>query len=295
MNFHSEQNIVKSNIRTKTIEDRRPQSTGGSDDNNRRLIMVQVTQTEEEIKIIIELNRLITRKPDIVLLPYYLKFNNPPIFFERHLTHEIDEMASFCRIFKTEARIVLIKKDRGIWPEPFQKLSKEELMQKRLEIADQIVERNKERDQQAQIRYEQKRRTEIEKEVRRESAMRERIKQFEENACREALAVGVVRKETHTKQKSDTRTTTGSAVSSAIVTSIGGGSGKVGSRVSTPAVRPTAVAALRTAGKINVCFSPNFTSQTPKRESQEGVPNPFFMQPKTPQESNEKVEMDLPE
>jgi len=55
--------------------------------------MVQISQTEEDIKISIELNRLVTRKPDVVLLPQYLKFNNPPIFFERHLAQEIDEMA----------------------------------------------------------------------------------------------------------------------------------------------------------------------------------------------------------
>lgn len=61
--------------------------------------MVQISQTEDDIKISIELNRLVTRKPDVVLLPQYLKFNNPPIFFERHLVQEIDEMARLVIIY----------------------------------------------------------------------------------------------------------------------------------------------------------------------------------------------------
>ncbi|XP_014094478.3 dynein axonemal assembly factor 4 [Bactrocera oleae] len=225
--------------------------------------MVQVTQTEEDIKIIIELNRLITRKPDVILLPQYIKFNNPPIFFERHLVHEIDEVTSFCRIFKNEARIVLVKKQKGIWPEVFQKLSKDELKQKRLEISDLIVERNKERDKLVVERFEQKRRTEIDKEVKRETAMRERVKQFQENARREALMVGV-RKETHSKSQATPQMSTPSAtINNTNIT---------GQRIGTPVVRPWA--RMRSGGKINVSFS-KFTWSTPKRESQEGIPRPF--------------------
>ncbi|XP_061386783.1 dynein axonemal assembly factor 4-like [Musca vetustissima] len=222
--------------------------------------MVQITQTDEEIKITIELNRLITRKPDIVLLPTYLKFNNPPIFFERHLVQEIDEVASFCRIFKNEARIVLIKKAKGIWPEIFKKLSKEELLQKRLEVSDQVVQRNKERDEKALERYEIKRRNEIDREVRRETAMRERVKQFHEQACREAMTVAP--KETHMKTKQE---------------SYGNGStsARSNSRLGTP-IAPRSLPALRTTAKICVSFS-SFKYDTPKRESQEGVPRPFVV------------------
>lgn len=218
--------------------------------------MVQITQTEEEIKITIELNRLITRKPDIVLLPTYLKFNNPPIFFERHLVQEIDEVASFCRIFKNEARIVLIKKTKGIWPEIFKKLSKEELLQKRLEVSDQVVRRNKERDEKALERYEIKRRNEIDREVRRETAMRERVKQFHEQACRDDMTVAP--KETHMK-------TNGSSSARS-----------AGNRLGTP-IAPRSLPALRTAAKICVSFS-SFKYDTPKRESQEGVPRPFVVE-----------------
>ncbi|CAD7014477.1 uncharacterized protein LOC101453480 [Ceratitis capitata] len=253
--------------------------------------MVQVTQTEDDIKIIIELNRLIVRKPDVVLLPQYIKFNNPPIFFERHLVHEIDELSSFCRIFKNEARIVLVKKQKCIWPEVFQKLSKEELKQKRLEIADLIVERNKERDKQVVERFEQKRRTEIDKEVKRETAMRERVKQFQENARREALMVGV-RKETHAKSPTTSHISTPvppppMAINNTNVT---------GQRIGTPVVRPWA--SMRSGGKINVSFS-KFSWSTPKRESQEGVPRPFTMHDmnsgsgggEVPQESQEHCVM----
>ena len=226
--------------------------------------MVQVTQTEDEIKIVIELNRLITRKPDIVLLPTYLKFNNPPIFFERHLTHEIDEVASFCRMFKNEARIILIKKEKGIWAEIFQKLSKEELFKKRLEYSDQLITRNKERDEKALERYEQKRRTEITREVSRETAMRERVKQFEKEACREAIIVQP--KEKHIKTPRSELASTPLSISSRV------NSAKTSNRVGTPTVRP--MAALRNSGKINVNFS-GFQYSTPKRESQEGVPRPF--------------------
>ncbi|XP_013109808.1 dynein axonemal assembly factor 4 [Stomoxys calcitrans] len=223
--------------------------------------MVQITQTDEEIKIIIELNRLITRKPDIVLLPTYLKFNNPPIFFERHLTQEIDEMASFCRILKNEARIVLIKKEKGMWPEIFQKLSKEELFQKRLEVSDQIVLRNKERDEKALERYELKRRNEIDREVRRETVMRERVKQFHEQACREAMTVAP--KETHMKTKGD-------------LSSHGSSSARASSRVGTP-IAPRSMPALRSSARINVQFS-TFKFDTPKRESQEGIQRPFVVE-----------------
>lgn len=226
--------------------------------------MVQVTQTEEEIKIIIELNRLITRKPDIVLLPTYLKFNNPPIFFERHLTQEIDEDASFCRIFKNEARIILIKKEKGIWPDIFQKLSKEELFKKRLEYSDQLITRNKERDEKALERYEQKRRTEITREVSRETALRERVKQFQKEACREAIIVQ--QKTKHIKTPRSEVSTTPLSISSR------DNSSKALNRADTPTVRP--MVALRNSGKINVKFS-NFQYSTPKRESQEGVPRPF--------------------
>ncbi|XP_065356902.1 dynein axonemal assembly factor 4 [Calliphora vicina] len=252
--------------------------------------MVQVTQTEEEIKIIIELNRLITRKPDIVLLPTYLKFNNPPIFFERHLTQEIDEVASFCRIFKNEARIILIKKEKGIWPEIFQKLNKEELFQKRLEYSDQIISRNKERDEKALERYEQKRRTEITREVSRETALRERVKQFEKEACREAMIVQP--KETHVKATKPELVRNLAVTSSPRPPSLSSAratSAKGFNRLGTPIARP--MAALRSSGKINVNFS-SFQYATPKRESQEGLPRPFVVEsvPKTCNSRDDKAE-----
>ncbi|XP_016963311.1 dynein axonemal assembly factor 4 [Drosophila biarmipes] len=214
--------------------------------------MVQISQTEEDIKISIELNRLVTRKPDVVLLPQYLKFNNPPIFFERHLAHEIDEMASFCRIFKNEARIVLVKKEKGFWPEMFQKLDKEALLQKRLEIADLIVERNKKRDEKALERYENKRRAEIEKEIKRETAMRDRVKQFQENSVREALVVDV-RKEANATPKPDPLQYPPSSVAA--------------SRLATPLLRPP-MCSVRGSGKITVSFTTQHKRTTPKRESQ---------------------------
>ncbi|EDW76017.1 uncharacterized protein Dwil_GK15243 [Drosophila willistoni] len=227
--------------------------------------MVQVSQTEEDIKISIELNRLVTRKPDVVLLPQYLKFNNPPIFFERHLAGEIDEMASFCRIFKREARIVLVKKQKGIWPEIFQTLSKELLLQKRLEIADLIVERNKQRDEQALERYAIKRRNEIQKEVNREAAIKERVKQFQENACQEALMVGT-RKETHAKSKPESRSSPQP-------------SAPAPARLATPNVRPIMpMASVRGSGRISVCFSNQHKRETPKRESQEAMHLPFTVE-----------------
>ncbi|EDW02943.1 dynein axonemal assembly factor 4 [Drosophila grimshawi] len=237
--------------------------------------MVQISQTEEDIKISIELNRLVTRKPDVVLLPQYLKFNNPPIFFERHLAQEIDEMASFCRIFKHEARIVLIKKQPGIWPELFQKLNREALMQKRLEIADLIVERNKKRDEMALERYENKRRTEIEKEVKREGDMKDRVKKFQEASCQEALMVGV-RKETHAKPHSnsnnDIKSTNKQEKQQQSATDY---------RQATPVVRyqpPSAMSAVRGNGRINVSFSGQHKMETPKRESQAGIQMPFTIQ-----------------
>ncbi|XP_016978547.1 dynein axonemal assembly factor 4 [Drosophila rhopaloa] len=234
--------------------------------------MVQISQTEEDIKISIELNRLVTRKPDVVLLPQYLKFNNPPIFFERHLAQEIDEMASFCRIFKNEARIVLVKKEKGFWPEMFQKLDKEALQQKRLEIADLIVERNKKRDEKALERYENKRRAEIEKEIKRETAMRERVKQFQENSVRETLVVDV-RKETNAATKPDPLQYAPSSVAA--------------SRLATPLMRPP-MSSVRGSGRITVSFTSQHKRTTPKRESQAsmekayaaaGGPNPNVQSP----------------
>ncbi|XP_030561422.1 dynein assembly factor 4, axonemal [Drosophila novamexicana] len=232
--------------------------------------MVQISQTEEDIKISIELNRLVTRKPDVVLLPQYLKFNSPPIFFERHLAQEIDEMASFCRIFKHEARIVLVKKQPGIWPELFQKLDKEALMQKRLEIADLIVERNKKRDEMALERYENKRRAEITKEVKREGDMKDRVKKFQESSCQEALMVGV-RKETHAKPNNSTHSNNNSNKEQ-LATNM---------RQATPVVRyqpPLAMTAVRGNGRISVSFSSQHKMNTPKRESQEGIQMPFTIQ-----------------
>ncbi|KAH8249348.1 hypothetical protein KR032_008695 [Drosophila birchii] len=219
--------------------------------------MVQISQTEEDIKISIELNRLVTRKPDVVLLPQYLKFNNPPIFFERHLAQEIDEMASFCRIFKNEARIVLVKKEKGFWPEMFQKLDKEALMQKRLEIADLIVERNKKRDEKALERYENKRRAEIEKEIKRESAMRERVKQFQENSVREALVVDVRKEANSATPKIDQPSSVPAA-----------------SRLATPLMRPP-MSSVRGSGRISVSFSSQHKRSTPMRESQTTMDNAY--------------------
>ncbi|EDW63282.1 dynein axonemal assembly factor 4 [Drosophila virilis] len=234
--------------------------------------MVQISQTEEDIKISIELNRLVTRKPDVVLLPQYLKFNSPPIFFERHLAQEIDEMASFCRIFKHEARIVLVKKQAGIWPELFQKLDKEALMQKRLEIADLIVERNKKRDEMALERYENKRRAEITKEVKREGDMKDRVKKFQESSCQEALMVGV-RKETHAKPNNSTHSNNNNNNNrEQLATDM---------RQATPVVRyqpPLAMTAVRGNGRISVSFSSQHKMNTPKRESQEGIQMPFTIQ-----------------
>lgn len=239
---------------------------------NYSIKMVQITQSEEDIKISIELNRLVTRKPDVVLLPQYLKFNNPPIFFERHLTQEIDEMASFCRIFKHEARIVLIKKQQGIWPELFQKLSKEELLKKRLEIAEIIVERNKKRDELALERYEHKRRLEIEKEVKREGDMRDRVKKFQTRSVEEALMVGV-RKETHVKTQNAQNTNINNENKQS----------NAEFRQPTPVVRyqpPTAMNSVRSNGRISVSFSSEHKRDTPKRESQEGIQMPFTIHDK---------------
>ncbi|TDG47288.1 hypothetical protein AWZ03_006281 [Drosophila navojoa] len=249
---------------------------GNDNENGSSGKMVQISQTEEDIKISIELNRLVTRKPDVVLLPQYIKFNNPPIFFERHLAQEIDEMASYCRIFKHEARIVLVKKQLGIWPELFQKLDKEALMKKRLEIADLIVERNKKRDEMASERYEHKRRAEIEKEVKREGDMRDRVKKFQETSRHEALMVGV-RKETHVKPNSSLHGNN----------SADNGNNKqqpaVDVRQATPVVRyqpPLAMSAVRGNGRISVSFSSQHKMNTPKRESQEGVQMPFTIHDK---------------
>ncbi|KAL9926299.1 dynein axonemal assembly factor 4 [Glossina fuscipes fuscipes] len=234
--------------------------------------MVQVTQNDEEIKIIIEMNRLITRRPDVVLLPTYLKFNNPPIFFERHLAHEIDEVASYCRILKNEARIVLIKKRKGVWDEIFKKLSKEELFQKRLEISDIIVARNKERDERILERYDQKRRAEIEREVQRETAMRERVKKFQEQACHDVMTIAP--KETHVKPK--VVPVKMPPVPKPIPQSPQSQSIPVTNRP--PAATPArALPALRNNGKINVSFT-NFIYVTPKRESQEGKRRPFVVE-----------------
>lgn len=245
--------------------------------------MVQVTQTEDEIKITIELNRLIVRKPDIVLLPMYIKFNNPPIFFERHLSQEIDEVASFCRMFKHEARIILIKKQKGVWPEIFLKLSKEELFKKRLEYSELMIARNKERDEKALERYEQKRKAEITREVSRETAMRERVKQFEKEACRDAMMVQP--KQTHVK------TTKADELANSTLTSASRSSSRVSSgashnRLGTPMARP--LAAVRSCGRINISFS-SYQFATPKRESQAGQPRPFSVEslPKTSKEDLE--------
>ncbi|XP_033248589.1 uncharacterized protein LOC108161636 [Drosophila miranda] len=225
--------------------------------------MVQISQTEDDIKISIELNRLVTRKPDVVLLPQYLKFNNPPIFFERHLAQEIDEMASFCRIFKNEARIVLVKKEKGVWPEMFQKLDKEALLKKRLEIADLIVERNKQRDQQAMERYENKRRAEISKEIKRETEMRDRVKQFQDNARREALVVDV-RKETSTKSVSPPLHAPYQQQPAPTAAA----------RLSTPLTRPP-MTTVRGSGRISVSFTNEHKRVTPKRESQTDIQMAF--------------------
>uniref|UniRef100_A0A1A9W0S9 Dynein assembly factor 4, axonemal n=1 Tax=Glossina brevipalpis TaxID=37001 RepID=A0A1A9W0S9_9MUSC len=226
------------------------------------------------------MNRLITKRPDVVLLPTYLKFNNPPIFFERHLAHEIDEVASYCRILKNEARIVLIKKHKGVWPEIFKKLSKEELFQKRLEISDLIVARNKERDDRILERYEQKRRAEVEREVQRETAMRERVKKFQEQACNDVMTIAP--KETHIKPKM-ALTKLPLNTKSAPLPSQSQSQPEL-SLVNNRAVASTptrALPALRNSGKINVSFT-NFIYVTPKRESQEGKPRPFVVEDDLP-------------
>lgn len=243
---------------------------------------MQITQNEEEIRIVIQLNRLLARRPDIVLLPKYLKFNSPPIFFERHLTQEIDEDASFCRLLKNQARLVLIKKEKGIWSEMFQELSKEELQQKRIEMSDQLISRNKERDERAIERYDKKKRLEIEKEVTRETAMRNRFKEFQKQAVEDMLKAEeklfVERKEV----ENDAMTTKALRLSKERNQSASEDSSinpvrKVVTRSYLPA--QTVMPPLRSSGKINVCFS-NFAYVTPRRESQEGKPRPFLFEDK---------------
>lgn len=250
--------------------------------------MVRINQNEEEIRIVIELNRLVARRPDIVLLPTYLKFNCPPIFFERHLTQEIDEDASFCRILKNEARLVLIKKEKGIWPEMFLQLSKDELQQKRIEMSDRLISRNKERDEKAIERYDKKKRAEIEKEVSRETAMRDRAKQFQKEAVEEMMKseekLCAERKET-VQESSKTKAIQGRIQSAPPVGSSTTPIPRVATRSSLPAQAP--MVPLRSRGKINVCFS-NFAYVTPKRESQEGKPRPFLFEDK--EELKEKLE-----
>lgn len=258
--------------------------------------MVQVTQTEDEIRITIRLNCFSPQRPDIVLMPKYLKCNIPPIFYERHLTQEIDEVASYCRVLKTEARIVLIKKKKGIWPEIFQVFSKEELFKKRLEIADQIIARNKERDIRTLERYEQKRRLEVEREVQRETAMRERVREFQERACREIISA--TPKETDTDRK----------IESAFKTAPSAGQGNysfytpsqvkstakdaiiktVETTKSLASAQQHPIAPIRPRGTINVSFS-NFIYATPKRESQEGKPRPFVIEDNPTNNSSDTI------
>lgn len=215
--------------------------------------MVKVTQTEESIKIIIEINRLIKRKPDIVLFSDYVKFNNPPIFFERYLCHEIDEIKSFCRIYKSEAQLVLMKKIPGIWNEIFKTFSKEELMEKRKAVNERIINISQENDKEALERFERKKRSEIEREIQRETNEREKIKNIEIESVKETIKIDGTKKDgglLMDVSRSNERD-------------------KAERIVQMPKLIDMEPKQIRSTGKINIVFS-SFTRTTPKRESQEG-------------------------
>lgn len=215
--------------------------------------MVKVTQTEDSIKIVIEINRLIKRKPDIVLFADYIKFNNPPIFFERHLCHEIDEVKSFCRIYKSEAQLVLMKKVPGIWDEIFKTFSKEELMEKRKAVNERIISINQEKDKEALERFERKKRAEIEREIQRETNEREKIRSIEIESVKETIKIDGTKKDAgmlvDVPRNKDP--------------------GKEEKIVQMPKLIDMEPKQIRSTGKINIVFS-SFTRSTPKRESQDG-------------------------
>lgn len=226
--------------------------------------MVKVTQTEDSIKIVIEINRLIKRKPDIVLFQDYVKFNNPPIFFERYLCHEIDEMKSFCRIYKTEAQLFLVKKTPGIWDEMFRTFSKEELMEKRKAVNERIIATNQQRDKEAVERFERKKRAEIEREIQRETNEREKIKSAEIESIKETIKIDGTRKDTslvdNPKEKdNDFGLENAGNLEKNNLEEI----------VQMPKLIEMEPKQMRSTGKINIVFS-SFSKPTPKRESQEG-------------------------
>lgn len=214
--------------------------------------MVKVTQTEDFIKIVIEINRLIKRKPDIILFPDYVKFNNPPIFFERYLCHEIDEIKSFCRIYKSEAQLFLKKKVPGIWDDIFKTYSKEELMEKRRAVNERIININQEKDKEAVERFERKKRAEIEREIQRETNEREKIKTIEIESVKETIKIDGSKKD--------------GGLIDAPRNSEQGNEEKI---VQMPRLIDVEPKQIRSTGKINIVFS-SFERPTPKRESQEG-------------------------
>lgn len=215
--------------------------------------MVKVSQTEDSIKILIGINRLIKRKPDIVLFTDYVKFNNPPIFFERHLCHEIDEIKSFCRIYKSEAQLVLVKKEPGIWNEIFKTYSKEELMEKRKAVNERIIIINQAKDKEALERFERKKRAEIEREIQRETNEREKIRMIESESVKETIKIDGTKKD-------------GGLLIDALANNA---TGKTEQIVQMPKLIDLEPKQIRSTGKINIVFS-SFTKPTPKRESQEG-------------------------
>ncbi|XP_055381607.1 uncharacterized protein LOC129612110, partial [Condylostylus longicornis] len=152
--------------------------------------MVEICQTEDEIKIVIKLINIASHRPGIVLLKRYVKFNCPPTFFEAHLTDDIDEEKSTCKLFKREARIILKKVNKGLWEQIFEvPESKAAALEKRKAMVEQLQKKNVEIEEEAIKKYDIKKKAEIVREMKRESKLREKFEVANEQVLKNELGV----------------------------------------------------------------------------------------------------------
>lgn len=219
--------------------------------------MVTVSQTEDEIKIVIELTKVLNTKPVVIVNNNFIKFNCPPVYFESFLSGDVEENQSVCRLFKRQARIILKKKQPGIWPNILEKVPREEALKKKVELNDMIVERTKREDKERHEQFDAAKKEKLQYQIDREMSIHDRVKDFKEASV--ATTISCEKAEAG-NDLSDVKNTP--AVSRNSMRQASDQKHRMFRYVPAAPLNET-----RKSGKIQISFS-EYKAPTPKRESQ---------------------------
>lgn len=261
------------------------------------------SQTDEHIRLCVPL-KLANRKPvDIFVQPNFVKINAPPYLFEVYLAHAVETVAEgttspeTTRIYENEIRLRLRKAEPrlAVWSELERVIGRAETVIAKQEIVSSAHELAIEADKKLAQRKHDIKQAEIQKEIARESAIREEVEQIQRSACGyEMAAVEGFKTEQKTEQTAVVAKMSTRTVQRATTEIIKPPAPVVITNHISAATIPSipAIPAVRCATTIGVQFSER-RFPTPMRESQASVEQDWLLKQNEARRAVGFVEEDL--